>query len=262
MELNMRGQVAVVTGASKGIGKAVAEALAAEGVNLALCARGADLLETVAEDLQQRYDARVLPVSADLSSLDGVRGLVKDTVNHFSTVDILVNNAGAIRAGSLLTKPDEDWHTDWSLKVFGYIRLIREMFPLMQARGGGRIVNIIGTAGRQPSAGYIAGGGANAALMNMTKALADEGAPHGILVNAINPGPIRTERWDTLMATMAAERGQTPQEAEAAWLQGYPLQRPGEPHEVASLAVFLASPLASYMTGTITPVDGGGIRCI
>ena len=262
MELNMRGQVALVTGASKGIGKAIAESLASEGVNLAICARGADLLESVAEELQQRHDVRVLPVSADLSSLDGVRSLVHKTVSRFSAIDILVNNAGAIRAGSLFDKPDEDWHTDWSLKVFGYLRLIREIFPLMQARGGGRIVNIIGTAGRQPAAAYIAGGGANAALMNMTKALAEEGGPHGILVNAINPGPIRTERWDTIMSTVAAQRGLSREESEAAWMQGYPLQRPGEPSEVANFAVFLASPLASYMTGTITPVDGGGIRCI
>ena len=262
MELNMRGQVALVTGASKGIGKAIAESLAAEGVNLAICARGADLLESVAEDLQQRHDVRVLPVSADLSSLDGVQGLVQQTVARFGTIDVLVNNAGAIRAGSLFSKPDEDWHVDWSLKVFGYMRLIREVMPLMQAKGGGRVVNIIGTAGRQPNAGYIAGGGANAALMNMTKALADEGAPHGILVNAVNPGPIRTERWDSIMATMAQERGATPQEVEAAWLADNPLKRPGEPGEVASLAVFLASPLASYMTGTIIPVDGGAIRGI
>ena len=262
MELNMRGQVALVTGASKGIGKAIAESLAAEGVNLAICARGADLLESVAEGLQQRHDVRVLPVSADLSSLDGVQGLVQQTVARFGTIDVLVNNAGAIRAGSLFSKPDEDWHVDWSLKVFGYMRLIREVMPLMQAKGGGRVVNIIGTAGRQPNAGYIAGGGANAALMNMTKALADEGAPHGILVNAVNPGPIRTERWDSIMATMAQERGGTPQEVEAAWLADNPLKRPGEPGEVASLAVFLASPLASYMTGTIIPVDGGAIRGI
>ena len=262
MELNMRGQVALVTGASKGIGKAIAESLAAEGVNLAICARGAEMLEAVAADLQERHDVRVLPVSADLSSLDGVRSLVQKTVSHFSTVDILINNAGAIRAGSLFDKPDEDWHTDWSLKVFGYMRLVREIFPLMQARGGGRIVNIIGTAGRQPTAAYIAGGGANAALMNMTKALAEEGGPHGILVNAINPGPIRTERWDTIMETVAAQRGLSREESEAAWMQGYPLGRPGEPSEVASFAVFLASPLASYMTGTITPVDGGGVRCI
>jgi 3-oxoacyl-[acyl-carrier protein] reductase len=142
------------------------------------------------------------------------------------------------------------------------MRLAREIFPVMQAKGGGRIVNIIGTAGRQPNAGYIAGGGANAALMNMTKALADEGAPYNILVNAINPGPIRTERWDSLMATQAAERRQTPQEVEAAWLQNNPLKRPGEPHEVAGLAVFLASERASYINGAIIPVDGGAVRCI
>jgi 3-oxoacyl-[acyl-carrier protein] reductase len=98
--------------------------------------------------------------------------------------------------------------------------------------------------------------------MNMTKALADEGAPHNILVNAINPGPIRTERWDGLMSQMSMAQGRTPQEVEAAWLQGNPLQRPGEPHEVAGLAVFLASDRASYINGVIVPIDGGAIRCI
>ena len=125
-------------------------------------------------------------------------------------MDILVNNAGAIRPGSLLTKPDADWQVDWSLKVFGYVRLAREVFPVMQSQGGGRIIDVIGSAGRQPNTAYLAGGGANAAIMNMTKALADEGAPHRILVNGINPGPIRTERWDMLMTRIAAERGQTP----------------------------------------------------
>jgi 3-oxoacyl-[acyl-carrier protein] reductase len=132
----------------------------------------------------------------------------------------------------------------------------------MQAKGGGRIINIIGTAGRQPNANYLAGGGANAALMNMTKALADEGAPHNILVNAINPGPIRTERWDSLMSQMSVAQGRTPQEVEAAWLRENPLKRPGEPHEVAGLAVFLASDRASYINGVIVPIDGGAIRCI
>lgn len=262
MELNLRGKVALVTGASKGIGKAIAEALADEGVNLALCARSQGLLEDVAAAIHQRTDVQVLPVSTDLSTLAGVRTFTQLAVKRFGTVDILVNNAGAIRAGSILAKPDADWQEDWSLKVFGYVRLVREVIPLMQAQGGGRIVNIIGTAGRQPNAGYIAGGGANAALMNITKALADEGAPHNILVNAINPGPIRTERWDSLMATQAAERRQTPQEVEAVWMQNNPLKRPGEVHEVAGLAVFLASERASYINGAIIPVDGGAVRCI
>jgi 3-oxoacyl-[acyl-carrier protein] reductase len=262
MELSLQGKVAIVTGASKGIGKAIAQELAQEGVHVILCARGQALLEEVALAIRQQTDTQVLPVPADLSSLDGVRTLVRHTREHFGTVDILVNNAGAIRSGSLLSKPDEDWLTDWSLKVFGYIRLAREVFPIMQEKGGGRIINIIGTAGRQPNASYLAGGGANAALMNMTKALADEGAPHNILVNAINPGPIRTERWDSLMSQMSMAQGRTPQEVEAAWLQGNPLQRPGEPHEVAGLVVFLASDRASYINGVIVPIDGGAIRCI
>jgi NAD(P)-dependent dehydrogenase (short-subunit alcohol dehydrogenase family) len=262
MELGLRGKVAIVTGASKGIGKAIAEALAAEGVNLALCARDQALLAEVAATLQRRTDVQVLPVAADLSTLEGVQTLARTTLSHFGTVDILVNNAGAIRPGSLLSKPDEDWQTDWALKVFGYVRLTREVFPILRHKGGGRIVNIIGTAGRQPNAGYLAGGGANAALMNITKALADEGAPHNILVNAINPGPVRTERWDMMMSRLAAEQQQTPQEVEAVWLRDNPLQRPGEPEEVAALAVFLASARASYINGVIIPVDGGATRCI
>jgi 3-oxoacyl-[acyl-carrier protein] reductase len=262
MDLGLQGKVAIVTGASKGIGKAIAQELAHEGVHVILCARGQALLEEVALAIRQQTDTQVLAVPADLSSLEGVRALVRRTREHFGTVDILVNNAGAIRSGSLLSKPDEDWLTDWSLKVFGYIRLAREVFPIMQEKGGGRIINIIGTAGRQPNANYLAGGGANAALMNMTKALADEGAPHNILVNAINPGPIRTERWDSLMSQMSMAQGRTPQEVEAAWLRENPLKRPGEPHEVAGLAVFLASDRASYINGVIVPIDGGAIRCI
>lgn len=262
MELGLRGKVAMVTGASKGIGKAIAEALAAEGVHLVLCARGYPLLQEVAAALQQRTDVQVLPVAADLSTQEGIAVLVQTALSRFGSIDILVNNAGAIRPGSLLSKPDEDWQTDWALKVFGYIRLTRALFPVLQQKGGGRIVNIIGTAGRQPNAGYLAGGGANAALMNMTKALADEGAPHNILVNAINPGPIRTERWDMLMDRLAAEHQQTPKDVEAVWLHDNPLKRPGEPDEVAALAVFLASARASYINGVIIPVDGGATRCI
>lgn len=262
MELHLGGKIAIVTGASMGIGRAIVNEFAAEGAHLVLCARGKPLLDEVAATVQQQFDVQVLPVAADLSTLAGVQSLVRETVTRFRRVDTLVNNAGAIRAGSILAQPDTDWHEDWSLKVFGYIRLIREVFPLMQQQGGGRIVNIIGTAGRQPNAGYLAGGGANAALMNMTKALGDEGAPHNILVNAINPGPIRTARWESLMARLATEQGRQPQDVEADWMRDNPLQRPGEPEEVAALTVFLASARASYINGAIIPVDGGALRCI
>ena len=132
----------------------------------------------------------------------------------------------------------------------------------MKAGGGGRIVNIIGAAGWQPDPFYLAGGGANAALMNITKALAFEGGLHNILVNAINPGSIRTERHEMFYARMAAERGKTPQEMETIRMRDHPMHRPGEPREVAALAVFLASERASYINGVLVEVDGGTTRCI
>ena len=137
MELGLEGRVAIVTGGSKGIGKAIAEEMAAEGARLVICARGKDMLEKAAAEIHEKTEAEVFPVAADLSGLEGVRTLVSEAVSRFGRVDILVNNAGSIRAGSILNKPDEDWAEDWSLKVFGYLRLAREVIPLMKEQGGG-----------------------------------------------------------------------------------------------------------------------------
>jgi NAD(P)-dependent dehydrogenase (short-subunit alcohol dehydrogenase family) len=201
-------------------------------------------------------------VEADLSTLGGVQNFVRETLARFGRVDILINCAGAIRGGSVLSKPDAEWKEDWDLKLFGYIRMMREVFPLMKSAGGGRIVNIIGSAGRQPDPSYIAGGGANAALMNITKALAVEGGPHGILVNGINPGPVRTDRWNALNVRFAEEWGKTLTEVETIRMRDNPLGRPCEPREVSALAVFLVSERASYLNGALIEIDGGTIRCI
>lgn len=262
MDFGLKGKTGIITGASQGIGEAIVHALAAEGMRLVLCARNGQRLAAVAADLAVGYGAEAFPVATDLSSQQGVDTLVREAVAKLGCIDVLVNNAGAIRGGSLLSKPDAEWHEDWALKVFGYVRLTRAVFPLMQAAGGGRIINIIGQAGRQPKADYLAGGGANAAIMNMTKALGDEGGPHNILVNGISPGPIRTQRWQSLMARSAQESGKTVAEAEAQWMANNPLRRAGNPEEVAALAAFLASRQASYINGAIIPVDGGDQRCI
>jgi 3-oxoacyl-[acyl-carrier protein] reductase len=262
MEMGIGGKVAIVSGGSRGIGRAIAEELAAEGANLAIAARPGKGLEAAAAEIRQRTNTEVLAVGADLSSLDGVQVFVRETMARFSRVDILINCAGAIRGGSLLSKPDAEWHEDWALKLFGYVRMMREVFPIMKAAGGGRIVNIIGSAGRQADPSYLAGGGANAALMNITKALAVEGGPHKILVNGINPGPTRTERWGVINTRLAAEWGKTLPEVEAIRLQDNPLGRPCEPREVAALAVFLVSDRASYLNGTLIEIDGGTARCI
>jgi len=262
MELALRGKIALVTGASEGIGRATARALAAEGVQLTLCARREAPLRALADELEHKHGIAALAVPADLSTESGIAELVAAHTARFGALDILVNNAGSIRAGSLLSKPEAEWQADFALKFWGYVRLTRAVWPLLVARGGGRVLNIIGGAGRQPSAGYLAGGAANAGLMNLTKALGDEGAPHGILVNAINPGAVRTARWQSLMQRQAAERGTTVAALEAEQLAHVPLRRGGEPEEIASVAVFLCSAGASYITGTTLQVDGGLARCI
>lgn len=262
MDLGLKDKVAIVTGASRSIGKAIAEQLAAEGVNLALCARGEELLNQVAMEIRRRSGVEVMPVVADLTTLEGVRTLVRSAIDHFGRVDILVSSAGGMRGGSIFTKPDADWSADLSLKLMGYMRLCREVMPRMEEHGGGRIVNIAGITGRQPFPGYIAGGVANAAVLNMTKALADEGAAHNIRVNAISPGGVRTERNANLMKLLATEQGVTPKEVEEATLRNYNVRRLAEPREIADVVVFLVSDRASYIHGANIPVDGGGARCI
>jgi 3-oxoacyl-[acyl-carrier protein] reductase len=262
MKLGLKGKVAVVSGASRGIGLAVARELAAEGVNLALGARSVEALEEGSAAISRDTGVAVLPAAADLSTLSGVRTFIASAAARFGRIDILINSAGAIRTGSLLTKPDIHWQDDWDLKLSGYVRMMREVFPIMREAGGGRIVNIIGNAGRKADPSYVAGGGANAALMNITKAVAVEGGPHNILVNGINPGPTRTERWDSMNRSLADEWGKTVAEVEKIRVRDNPLGRPCEPEEVAALAVFLVSERASYMNGVIVDLDGGATRCI
>ena len=262
MDTGIRGKIAMVSGASKGIGRAVAEKLAAEGARLSLCARSVDALQALARELEGKHGVEVLAVGGDLNRAEDIQGWTRATVERFGGVDILVNNAGAAQGGPFLSLPDEAWLDSWHLKLFGYIRVAREVFPHLVKRGGGRIVNVIGIAGVQPMENYMIGGAANAALLNFTKALADEGAPYGILVTGVNPGPIRTERWDGMIAKWGAAKGIAPADAERDILKSVPLRRPGTSDEVANVVVFLASELSTYVTGTTIPIDGGMTRTI
>jgi len=260
MDLELTGKTALVTGASKGIGKAIARGLAHEGVRVAVCSRDATTLSAAAKEIGAGARGDVITIPGDLSRADEVQRVAEDAAGRLGRVDILVNNAGAIRGGDFLKMPDEQWTGDWSLKLLGYIRMARAVFPQMQAQGGGRICNVVGAAARNPTATYLPGGAANAALINFTKGLADLGAPSRILVTAVSPAATRTERWDSLMVQQAAAAGMSVEAFRADAEKTYPLGRIATSEDIADLACFLVSARASFITGICITVDGGATR--
>jgi len=260
VDLELDGKTALVTGGSKGIGRAIALALAREGGRVAICARDRAALEATARELRAAGRAEAVALAGDLSRLEEVERVVDEAARRLGRIDILVNNAGAIRGGDFLTIPDEQWAGDWSLKLLGYVRMARAVFPRMQAQGGGRVCNVVGAAARNPTAGYLPGGIANAGLVNFTKGLADLGAPSNILVTAVSPAATATPRWDMLMVQQAKAAGKPPEVFRAEAEKGYPLKRIARPEDVADLVCFLVSARASFLTGICVTVDGGATR--
>ena len=260
MDLELKDRIALVTGASRGIGRAVALALAREGARVALCSRKAADLDDAAARIRQATGAEALCVPGDLSTLAGVEAAVKATHSRFGRIDVLVNNAGAIRGGDFLAIPDAQWSEDWSLKLLGYIRMARAVFPLMQAQGGGRICNVVGAASRNPTPAYLTGGAANAALINFTKGLADLGGPSKILVTAVSPAATATERWDDMITERANATGRSVAELQAEAARAYALGRIATPEDIADMVTFLVSARASFVTGICVTVDGGATR--
>jgi 3-oxoacyl-[acyl-carrier protein] reductase len=260
MDLELRGKVALVTGASRGIGKAVALGMAAEGARVVAVARDKAAIDKVVTEARARSKTDAVGIAADLSQLSEVERVVEEAKRACGRIDVLVNNAGAIRGGAFLDIPDGQWLQDWSLKLMGYIRMARAVFPIMKAQGGGRIVNVVGAAARNPTAVYLTGGAANAALVNFTKGLADLGAECGILVTAVSPAATRTERWDQLMEQQAKAQGKTVDEVRAAAQAPYKLGRIATSEDISDVVCFLSSARASFITGICVTVDGGATR--
>lgn len=252
MDLKLRGKTALVTGASRGIGRAVAEGLAAEGVSLQLVARTRMDLERTRMEIMDRHQVRVDVHAVDLAQ----RGRPEALASRIGRVDILVNNAGAIPTGPLHAVDEASWRNSWDLKVYGYINLTRAVYGQMRSAGSGVIVNVIGTAGERHDPGYIAGVTANAGLMAFTRAMGASGPRHGIRVVGVNPGVTRTDRMEVQARTRASMSGQDPNQ----WPMMFgrlPFNRPAEPAEIADTVIFLASERASYTSGTVVTVDGG-----
>ncbi len=257
MDLGLQGKVALVTGGSKGIGKAVARGLAQEGAKVAICARTRAELDATATELAKATGTDVFAVAGDLTREGDVPRIVESTVGHFGRIDILVNNAGAAPGGLLLDLTEDDWHKALQLKFMGYVRCMKAVIPHMLRQGGGRIVNIIGNDGVKPIGIELTPSAANAADLAVTVALAEQYGRHNICINAINPGPVATERWDSLIGGIARIRKIGVDEAQKRAEQSIPLGRICTPEEVANVVVFVASQRASFMNGALITLDGG-----
>ena len=252
MDLRLTGKSVLITGASKGIGLATARAFAAEGCHLHLAARSREALESARRELAEKHRVSVDIHVGDLGETDNIIALGR----RCSDADILVNNAGEIPSGPIESLKEEDWRHGYDLKLFGYIALTREIYAAMKTRRSGVIINDIGNSGENFDANYIAGSTANAALMAFTKALGGQSLDFGVRVVGVNPGPVETER----MVKINKRRALDWYGDENRWEElraKYPGGRPASAEEVADLIVFLASPRAAYITGTIVTIDGG-----
>jgi len=262
MDFGLKGRVALVCGASSGLGKAVATGLGREGARVAVCARTEEKLRKAAEDIRQKTGAEVLAVPADVSNPSEVKELVAQTVEHFHKLDILVTNAGGPPFGHFLDLPEEAWQKALNLNLLSTLHLCREAVPHMKAGNWGRIINITSFAAKQPQAGLILSNMARAGVLGLAKSLANELAVYNILVNSVCPGVFETERHLELSRRRAAQEGIPLEEYLKLRAREIPLGRNGRPEEFADLVVFLASERASYITGTAIQIDGGVIRSL
>ena len=260
MNTELAGKTAIVTGASRGIGRAIAHALARAGAHVVLCARHPGALsEAVAEIQAAGGTAWSLPL--DLRLPEAPARLAAFAIEQTGRIDIVVNNAGAVRRGLFPALSDEDWTDGFALKLFGAVRLTRAAWPELKANAGS-VLFIAGIGGRTPGPQFSIGGSVNAALLSLTKSLAEAGLADGIRVNAINPGTIRTQRFQSRLEALARETGHDPARAEREYVHRAGITRIGEPQDVADLAVFVLGPRGTLLHGAILDIDAGATKTV
>jgi NAD(P)-dependent dehydrogenase (short-subunit alcohol dehydrogenase family) len=257
----LRGKIAIVTGASRGIGRAISLRLSEDGATLVLASRTAADLAKVAAEIKSRGGAEATCVACDLRDPQAPASLVKSALAAHCAIDILVNNAGATKRGNFFQLTDADWTDGFALKFLGAVRLTREAWPHLKARRGS-VLNIIGSGGRTPGAEFTIGGSVNGACLSFTKAVADIGIQDGVQVNAINPGRVKTDRFQQTLAAEAANHDGDMNAALAAIVRKSNVVRLGEPEDIANLAAFMVSPQSRLMQGALVDLDGGLTKTI
>lgn len=262
MDLQLAGKVALVTAASKGLGRASAEAIAAEGAKLAIVSRSRENVEAAAAAIRERTGAEVLALVGDVADAAQCRDVVEQTVAAYGRLDALVTNAGGPPGGQFMDLDDEHWETAFQLTLMSVVRLVRAAVPHMQKGGGGRIVNIGSSSVKQPIPHLVLSNVFRPGLHGLFKHLSRELAPYGILINTVSPGRIRTERVMSLDAAKAQREGTTPEEVRRRAEAEIPLGRYGEPEELGRVVAFLVSGANTYVTGQHILVDGGMVTAL
>ena len=262
LDLQLGGKVALVTGASKGIGRAVAEDLAHEGADVVITARNAEPLENTAKEITAATGRAVVPMAGDMSVTADVQRCVDATLSRFGKIDILVTCAGSSPGGLLEDLTEDQWMSSLNLKFMGYVRSVRAVIGHMRQRGEGSIVLVVGNDGLKPSYWEMTAGVANAADINFASSVAEQYGRYGVRINTVNPGPVNTGRWDTLEKAFARDKGVSQDRAHELANQSIPFGRICEPGEVAALVTFLASPRAGFINGAHIPIDGAQRKAI
>jgi 3-oxoacyl-[acyl-carrier protein] reductase len=262
MDLGLRGKTALVTAASRGLGRAIADALASEGASLVICARGEDALEAARDAIAERTGAEVVMVAADVATAKGIADVWRHARERFGRVDILVTNAGGPPSGPFESLEWESWQQAVELTLRSAVELTRLVLPGMKERRWGRILNVTSIAVKQPVDGLMLSNSLRAAVTGFARTLANEVARYGITVNNILPGYTRTDRVEQLNAATAAREGVTADDVARRIEAQIPMRRLGESDEFAALAAFLASEQAAYITAQSIAVDGGWIRSL
>ncbi len=253
-------KTAIVTGASRGIGRAIALRLAQEGAQVALCARDGEALKRAVQEIEGTKGSAAA-IALDLRQPENPGLLAEFAVSRFGGIDIVVNNAGATKRGEFETLTEQDWADGFALKFFGSVRLTRAAWPHLK-KSAGSLIFISGIGGRTPGREFSIGGSVNAALLSFTKAMAEAGLRDGVQVNAINPGTIRTGRFETRLATFAAERKIAVSAAEGIYVQEENISRVGEPADIAALVAFVAGVEGRFLHGSLIDMDGGATKTI
>ncbi len=258
--MSLAGKAAIVTGSSRGIGRAIALKLAGQGAHCILTGRDQEALASVGAEIQSN-GGKAHWTALDLREPTAAPKLIAFALEAAGRIDIVVNNAGATRRAEFLELSEQDWADGFALKFFGAVRVIREAWPHLRSTGG-TVVNIAGAGGRTPGPAFAVGGSVNAAMLALTKSLADTGIEDGVQVNAINPGSVRTGRLDKRLADLAARQQIEPAAAEQLLVESERITRIGEPNEIADLVCFIVGPSGRFLHGALIDMDGGATKTI